>query len=353
MSHTYNMIKNRLNILVFILLSVFSGCTYPYLSVSRDGDNIIVSDGICGNLDLSIPTKYIEYKYERTKEEKEEGEKERIRRRNERLNSPRCAHFFFNETYNGYNVDVVIHPEEDEDQNGMARYHFKNSTHDFYIETAFTWRWHGYVEDFERVLFKGESYHTNLSSKEVVLGEGDEFAESHIPFFFKDVDFDGEYEILFQAEGYNRIYYAVYKVVSSKSAVLMSDRPFNNFVATWRNSPEDDSVGIHLNYQMKTITVNEPLGVDYGHDVWQRNHNTKSCLHPMRHLMGIHTECGVYYTTHIFLKHNEITKVEASYPIDSVWSILAKYDKIGKDVMLVKLEMLNAQNKELRHTIKF
>lgn len=75
MSHTYNMIKNRLNILVFILLSVFSGCTYPYLSVSRDGDNIIVSDGICGNLDLSIPTKYIEYKYERTKEEKEADEK--------------------------------------------------------------------------------------------------------------------------------------------------------------------------------------------------------------------------------------------------------------------------------------
>ncbi len=327
----------------------------PYLSVSRVGDDLLVSDGIHEDRDWRIPTKYIEHKYERTKEEKEAEEKERIRRRNERLNSPRCAHFFFDGTYNGYKVDVVIHPEEDEneDRNGMARYHFKNRTHDFYIETAFTWRWYWYVGDIEKVPFKGESYHAKLPPKEVVLGEGDEFAEDYIPFFFKDVDFDGEYEILFRAGGYHGTYYDVYKVVSSKSAVLMSDAPFNNFVIAWRWSPEDDSIGIHFDYQMKTITVNEPLGVDYQHDVWKRNPNSKNRLHPMKHIAGIYTTRGVCYKERIFKKYDEITTVEQSFSIDSIWSVYARYDKTGKDVKLVKLELLNARNKRLRHNIKF
>ena len=45
------------------------------------------------------------------------------------------------------------------------------------------------------------------------------------PFCFKDVDFDGEREILISTIGYNRIYYNTYKIVSQTEAVYMSRMP--------------------------------------------------------------------------------------------------------------------------------
>ncbi len=329
------------------------GCTYPYLSVTKDEDDVVVTTGLYEKQEFRIPIKYVEYEYTRTKEEIETDEKERLARRNERLNSPRCAHIIFDGTYNGYHIDVEIHPEIEDDDWGMARYHFKNSSHDFYIETAFTWDWHrdAGIPDEDPPL-KGEYYHTRLLKEYVVIGEGDEFAEIIVPFIFKDIDFDGEYELLFRIGGYHGSYYEIYKIIAPKQAVLMSAAPFNNFAEAYRQSPDDDSIGIHLDYKKKTITINEPFGAsDYNHDVWQRNSKSKNILNPMTHLKGTHIEGGAIYRKHIFLKHNKITKVETSYTIDSIWSIFAKHEKDGKDVKLVNIELRNAQNDKMRHTV--
>ena len=337
--------------LLYIFVVMLVGCNYPHLSVSKDGEYVVVRRGIYENQDLLIPIKYVEYQYIRTKKEIETEERERVAKRNERLNSPRCAHFIFDGTYNGYNVDVEIHPELDDDNSGMARYHFKN---DFYIETAFTWNWRSSVEDFEKVKFKGESYHTKLHADDVVRGNGDEFMDIHTPFCFKDVDFDGKYEILFSAGGYNRNYYEVYKITAPKQATQMSTKPFNNFVLAHIEDENDDSTGIHFDYTKKTITINEPMGAtEYYHDIWQQNPKSKNPLNPMVHLRGVHKECGACFTTRVFSKHNEITDVESSYPIDSTWTVFAKYKKRGDDVRLINLELINVQDNKIRHTLQW
>lgn len=322
------------------------GCSYPNLSVSQEGGNLIVSGDTPGHVDFVIPIIYIEYVYKESKEEQLARTNEIIARRNERLNSPRCIHFIFDGVYNGYNIDVMLHPDLDDDRVGMARYHFKSTSHDFYIETAYTWSWGFYVKDFEKVQFKGETYHIKLNEKDVIKGEGNDLAED-FPFFFKDVDFDGKKEILFPSRAYHGTYFEVYKITNQMHAEPMVANPFNNFVLAISESSDDDSLGICFDYQNKTITINEPMGAsDYYHDVYLRNPKASSILNPMIHIEGIHTEGGAMFASREFLKYDKIIKVETSYTIDSIWKVVAKYDRIGKEIKLVNLCLVNAQDKK-------
>ncbi len=327
--------------LIYTLLMFLVGCSYPDLSVSKEGGYLMVRGDTPGHVDFVIPTIYIE------DEEQLAEDKEGIAIRNERLNSLRCMHFIFDGIYNGYHIDVMLHPDLDNDIIGMARYHFKSTTYDFYIETAYNWRWYYYVKDFEKVQFKGETYHAKLDEKDVIKGEVNDFAEDS-PFFFKDVDFDGKKEILFCASGYQRTYFMVYKIINQRHAELMVTKPFNNFVYAFRESLDDDSVGIYFDYRNKTITINEPMGaLSYNHDVYLHNPKASSILNQMIHIEGIHTEEGAMFVSREFLKYDKIVKVEVSYPIDSNWKVVAKYDRRRKEIQLVSLDLVNAHDKKI------
>lgn len=181
---------------------------------------------------------------------------ERAKMRSERLKSPRRFCVDFIGTVDGYHVSAVFHPDEDDDFYGMASFHFKSSKNDFTIETAYNW-WNWYLAfngSTEILKFNGEKGTVKIDPK-ALQGQGSEIENPDCsPFILKDVDFDGEKEILFRYGRRHRdfSYWIVYKVVGKNEAAYMCNRPYSR--------PLD--ISTEFDYDNKTI-LNTEGGFDF------------------------------------------------------------------------------------------
>lgn len=327
----------------------------PKLEISEENDTIIIKGETCSDVELMIPMTYIKYEYKLSKEEQKEEEKTRERLRKERLNCPRRIHVIFDGTYNGYNVDAVFHPDSTYETIGMARYHFTSKKHDFYVETAFTWNWAFDIPNYERLKLDGETIRVKLDTKKVVQGTDRRLIPCD-PFFFKDVDFDGEKEILFREGGYHGSYFAVYKILRANLAEVMLSEPYNNIIEPYSQSVEDDTVsGTFFDYSKKTITINEPMGAAYYyHDVFKLNLKSHDRLKPMKHHEGKHTEGGACFIKYEYSTCDRLDSVYVYYSTQSNnWEILAMYKRLPPKIKLCKLELSNIQDRTVKRTLSW
>lgn len=106
------------------------------------------------------------------------------------------------------------------------------------------------------------------------------------PFFFKDVDFDGQKEICLTHSGYNRTYYSVYKIIGGREAAYMSNPPFNQFVYGY------DDTKTTFDYEEKTIVISEQMGCcDAYTDTYVMKDQDDDIMNPM--ILQEHSEIVV------------------------------------------------------------
>lgn len=191
------------------------------------------------------------------------------------LNSGDCVTVAFDGNHMGYQVSAEIHPDPETDEVGMARFFFTNGTEKIVIETPYYWDWTKEVSVSPRL--PGDEVWATYSAPHrgnVVQGRESEI-DIVQPFCFKDVDFDGEREILISTIGYNRIYYNAYKIISRTEAAYMTGMP--QFVY----GPDD--AGTSFDYDGKRIRIVEYAGLGNArHEEYRRRFIVLDPLNPMR-----------------------------------------------------------------------
>lgn len=158
----------------------------------------------------------------------------------------------FDGTHMGYVVTAEIHPDKDNKEVGMAKFSFTSKAGKIVIVTPYYWDWTKEVTVAPSPIGSPGWATYAVPHRDNAVQDGKSEIEIIQPFLFKDVDFDGEREILFSHFGYNRIYYSAYKIVSSTEALYMSEFPLIVYGL-------DDST-THFDYEHQRILIHEQLG---------------------------------------------------------------------------------------------
>jgi len=162
------------------------------------------------------------------------------------LNCPR-VYIKYKQPINGYTVKVLWMPYTDENgytsETGNAILYFENEDNHFYIQTKCyrdtTVYSHTHLED-------GDVLFWNYTPK-----KKGEILSQYSPFFFSDVNFDGEKELLINdynggSRGSNS--YEVYKI-HSYYADIIKEAPFANLEnGQTEFDPKEETIKLHLNF---------------------------------------------------------------------------------------------------------
>ena len=183
----------------------------------------------------------------------------------------------FDGTHMGYVVTAEIHPDKDHKEVGMAKFSFTGKAGKIVIETPYYWDWTKEVTVAPSPVGSPGWATYAVPHRDNAVQDGRSEIEIVQPFLFKDVDFDGEREILFSHFGYNRIYYSAYKIVSSTEALYMSEFPQIVYGL-------DDST-THFDYEQQRILIHEQQGCCETLDKeYVRRKHVKDLENPMRHV---------------------------------------------------------------------
>ena len=157
----------------------------------------------------------------------------------------------YNQKINGYKVNVMCYPEGNDcfDMNG-AILHFQNDTSEFYIYNP-SYHEIGIYEKYgEKTTPKdGDIIYVNYTSKE--SSEYAEYygylADNNVPFFFQDIDFDGEDELLVTVWQYGSRGSSMYDIYKIRKDYIekMTEEPFDRI----------ENVKTEFNIKEKTITI--------------------------------------------------------------------------------------------------
>ncbi len=168
-----------------------------------------------------------------------------------------CIFISYNQKVNGYKVNVMWFPFDIQyiDQS-PAILHFQNDTSGFYIynpsflETG--------VYDKKNSLKEGDTIYVNYTPKESSEYAEDfgYLADNNIPFFFQDVDFDGEDELLitnWQCGSKGSSTYDVYKVNQyyeyRLDMIKLTDAPFYKMEnGQTEFDPKEETIKLHLSF---------------------------------------------------------------------------------------------------------
>lgn len=289
-------------------------------SIRVENDSVYVDDATWVSSQLVLPLASREPKSDYNYSD--DGEKAR----QARLKNPHRVKVRFSEPINGYLVQVTLHPEEGNDEVGMAEWSFSKDGHTIKIDIGFCWKWDWDVwfQYMTEPKYIGETYEL-APTTEMVQGQNSVFIDS--PFCFKDVDFDGEYELCFRGIGWNRHYFNIYKILSPSSAEIMTGRPYNNIVYS-----EVSAGSTVFNYQDKTIHIYETSGSGYYEHLYGLRDDIQDVLNPMKHIRG--KEC--YYasgsTEDYFENGNWIKSIRVYQLDDSDYELAADYVAIDERV---------------------
>lgn len=170
-----------------------------------------------------------------------------------------CIFISYNQKVNGYKVNVMWFPFDIQyiDQS-PAILHFQNDTSGFYIYNP-SFLETGVYEKFEKNSLKdGDTIYVNYTPKESSEYAEDfgYLADNNIPFFFQDVDFDGEDELLitnWQCGSKGSSTYDVYKVNQyyeyRLDMIKLTDAPFYKMEnGQTEFNPKEKTIKLHLNF---------------------------------------------------------------------------------------------------------
>lgn len=246
-------------------------------SVGIDGDSLRVYGAEHFSSTLTIPLKYEAPTFDSNDDYDEAS-------RQARLKNLRRARIVFAEPVNSYGVQVILHPDDDNVSVGMAEWRFSKGGKIIQINTGFSWDWLRDVKDQIKspVKYQGETF-TLAPSPQMVQGRDSIIVNT--PFCFKDVDFDGEYEVCFRSPGWNRYYFNAYKLLTDTSAGLMTGHPYHNIVFS-----EEETCSTVFDYDGQTIHLTEVYGSSIYDHLYERRNVVADFLNPMRHVTG--TECN-------------------------------------------------------------
>lgn len=170
-----------------------------------------------------------------------------------------CIFISYNQKVNGYKVNVMWFPFDIQyiDQS-PAILHFQNDTSGFYIYNP-SFLETGVYEKFKKNSLKdGDTIYVNYTPKESSEYAEDfgYLADNNIPFFFQDVDFDGEDELLitnWQCGSKGSSTYDVYKVNQyyeyRLDMIKLTDAPFYKMEnGQTEFNPKEKTIKLHLNF---------------------------------------------------------------------------------------------------------
>lgn len=98
-------------------------------------------------------------------------------------------------------------------------------------------------------------------------------ADQESDYFFMDVNFDGEKELLVEGEGYNTACFTCYDLINGSvdftTGLLqpIDEPPFDNIVSSYSNIPEAVAV-TEFDYDKKTIHIYQSFGCCAGAETW-------------------------------------------------------------------------------------
>lgn len=250
----------------------------------------------------------------------------------------------FLEKVNGYNLTVTIYPEDTMYRHhGLADYHFHSDKADFRIQLPDMAQWYLYRKtdkgdymDFEF----GKTYDAVVGKSFV---QADEPEIHYTPFCFKDVDFDGEKELCFMTQGYNRHYFLIFKLLDGKPYLIQS-RPYNNIV--YSDYPEQLVANTLFDYNRGTISIEEQFGrSSFWQDCYIVDKSGTDPMMPMTHLSGSHTDySGVGSYTDIF-ENGYLKRQEIDYNLSKEGCTLVanySYNKEQQTLYLTSVEFSTA-----------
>lgn len=253
-------------------------------------DSMFIVNNYYDQFDTTKVSFYLFLDRNKPQEDDSKHAAEAEKKRKAKLNDPMRFYVDFRGSIDGYHVSAEFHPE-DKDENdswGMSLFHFKSPKNDFVIETVNDWdNWYdAFGDKADTVKFNGERGSVKIDPK-AFQGIGKEIEDPDFsPFVFKDVDFDGEKEILFLCGGYNRSYWTVYKVIGKNKVVILDEKPYNNLVYGMGSTTEFD-------YKNKTIYIREQQGAsDFSVAKYIRKRIVTNKLDPMRLLLDVYYGFG-------------------------------------------------------------
>ena len=263
---------------ILLLLLVLSSCfrkghktlPTPICSIRIEEDSIFVDGAVRDSMTFGIP---LSFQFD-PPVENDNSDAEPFRQ--DRLKNPRRTCLQFSEKINGYDVQTIIHPDDNTSSVGMAEWIFEKDGKKLRINTGFSWDWEkeikGQIKDSIR--YEGET-HSLPVAPEMVQGRDSIIHDT--PFCFKDVDFDGELELCFRCPGYNRHYFNIYKIISPTRAEYMAGRPYNNIIYS-----DYDNGQTILDYKEQTILVDETSGCCHiDHHLYKRRATVQNVLPPV------------------------------------------------------------------------
>jgi hypothetical protein len=325
----------RLTILVCLL--AISACAQKkkdtICSIRIERDSIFVDGAIRDSKTFGIPVSFrvdppVKYDY---------SDAEQFRQ--DRLKNPRRVCLQFTERINSYDIQVVLHPDDDIDSVGMAEWTFTRGRNSICIETGFSWNWQ---EDIKRqvkdsILYEGEIY-TIAPWPEMLQGQDSVIRDT--PFCFKDVDFDGKPEFCFRGHGWNRYYFNAYKLISSSNAKLMTGHPYNNLV-----NPNGEACSTEFDYANKTIHLFEVHGSSVYDHWYKKRPVVHNVLDPMQHISGVESNYSGLYRNDDYFENGRMVKSHIEYELDMIDGFA--YDEIVAEYVAVDERNFSLQTLKL------
>ncbi len=313
--------------------------TIPF-SMRMGNDSLYVNGVTYISSPFALPITYEEPVYDYPDNNDEEF-------RQARLKNPRRVTILFTEPINSYITQVTLHPDDDNPDIGMAEWNFSKKGKSIRLETGYYWYWYHDVLEKEDVAPKciGETY-KYAPTPEMVQGRDSVIRNT--PFCFKDVDFDGEYEICFRSPGWNRYYYNTYKIVSATKAELMTGHPYNNIVYS-----DVETCKTEFDYENQTIHLEEVYGSSVSDHTYKRRTVVTDILDPMQHLSGEEFNYSGGVRDEDYFDDGKWVKSIKVYPLDDLdYELEAEYSSKGDRVFtLQSLKYYQIYNEKDKQTL--
>lgn len=288
------------------------------LTARAENDSLYVDGAIYFSQPFVIPLVYKEptFSYDYSGDEEF---------RQARLKSPHRVKLRFTEPINSYTVQVTLHPDDTDDDIGMAEWVFSKNGHTIRINNGFYWEWAWSVVDqfHDEPKYEGETY-TVAPEPEMIQGRDSIIVDT--PFCFKDVDFDGEYELCFRVRGWNRYYFNTYKILSATDAKLMTGHPYNNIV--YSNS---ETCSTEFDYDNQTIHMVEVSGSSVYDHIYGKREVIQDALNPLRHISGQEVNYAGGVGNEDLFEDGKWVIARRIYPLDNQnYELEAEYAAIGE-----------------------